>query len=95
MRVFGQESFKEMAVSNEIRFTKAQNQRLGAKISKNCDSSGNKKLFILTLLASFVFNTYTPLRISERFFKLISFHANLLFSTSKHPETGFLSRAGK
>jgi len=52
LRVFRQESFKEMAVSNEILFTRAQKQLLGAKISCVYGSSG------INNLASFAFGQF-------------------------------------
>lgn len=74
-----QESRKEMVVCYEIRFTRAQNQLHGAKISSKYDNLDVKSRNCPLKLADFMLKTNTPSRISERFFKQISFHAKFAF----------------
>jgi hypothetical protein len=64
-----------MVVSYEILFTRAQNQLHGAKISSKYGNLVIKRLICPLKLADFMLKTNTPSRISERFFKQISFHA--------------------
>jgi hypothetical protein len=66
---------QRMIVSYEIPFTQAQNQLHGAKISSKYGNLGIKIFVCLLKLADFMLKTNTPSRISERFFKQISFHA--------------------
>lgn len=70
-----------MVVSYEILFTRAQNQLHGAKISSKYGNLGIKRFICPLKLADFMLKTNTPSRISERFFKQISFHAKY---TSQH-----------
>ena len=69
-----------MVVSYEILFTRAQNQHPGAKIYFKYDNLGIKRFLCTPKLADFMLKTNTPSRISERFFKQISFHAKYTFS---------------
>jgi hypothetical protein len=62
-------------VSYEILFTRAQNQLHGAKISSKYGNLGIERLICPFKLADFMLKTNTPSRISERFYKQISFHA--------------------
>jgi len=66
---------KEMIVCYEIRIGRAQNQLHGADISSKNDNLGIKRSIFPLKLADFMLKTNTPSRISERFFKQISFHA--------------------
>lgn len=77
--VYRQESRKDMVVSYEILFTRAQNQLHGAEISFKNDNLGIKRLTSPLKLTDFILKTNTPSRITERFFKTISFHAKYTF----------------
>ena len=57
---FRQESLKEMAVSYEILFARAQNQLLVAKISCNRGIFGIKKFTFFSQLADLMLNPNTP-----------------------------------
>ncbi len=69
-----------MVVSYEILFTRAQNQLPGAEISSKNDNLGVKRYICTLNFADFMPKTNTPSRISEHFFKQISFHAKFTFS---------------
>jgi len=64
-----------MVVSYEICFVRAQNQLHGAKMSSKYGNLDVNRFICSLKLANFVLKTNTPSRISERFFKQISFHA--------------------
>jgi hypothetical protein len=74
-----QESCKEMVVNYEILFARAQNQLHSAKISSKNGNLGTKSFICSPYFADFLLKTNTPSRISERFFKQISFHAKFTF----------------
>ena len=69
-----------MVVSYEILFTRAQNQLHGAEISSKNGNLGVKRFICPQEFADFMPKTNTPSRISERFFKQISFHAKYTFT---------------
>ena len=64
-----------MAMSYEIPFARAQNQLSDAKIAINGGNFDMQGLILLSQLAGFLSNSNTPSRVSECFFKQISFHA--------------------
>ncbi len=68
-----------MVVSYEILFTRAQNQLHGAEISSKIDNLGIKRFICPLKFTDFILKTNTPSRITERFFKQISFHAKFTF----------------
>jgi hypothetical protein len=70
-----------MAMNYEIPFARAQNQLHAAKISSEGDKIGKKRSIFWPYLADSLLNTNISSRISERFFKQISFHAKFTFST--------------
>jgi hypothetical protein len=68
-----------MVVNDEIRLTQAHYQLFAAE---NCRDSGSfdiERSVPILPLADSVPNINTPSRVSERFFKQISFHAKLTF----------------
>lgn len=78
--VFRQESSKEMAVNNEILFTRARDQLMAATINSDNDIFDLERFVPVLLLADFVSNMNTPSRVSEYPDMQISFHAKLTFS---------------
>jgi hypothetical protein len=78
-----------MVVSYEILFTRAQNQLHGAETSSKNDNLGIKRFICPLKLADFMLKTNTPSRISERFFKQISFHAKYTFQNQNNIQNQF------
>jgi hypothetical protein len=77
-----------MAVSDEILFTQARNQLIAATICCDNGSFNNERSVSFLILADLVSNTNTPSRVSEHFFKPISFHSKFTFSVlskSRYP----------
>jgi len=74
-----QEGCKEMAMNYEILFARAQNQLSDAKISARGGIFDINQSVVLPRLADSLPNTNTPSRVSERFIKQISFHAEPTF----------------
>jgi len=80
-------------VNNEIRFTQAQYQLVTAENRRNRGSFDIERSFPILPLADSVPNINTPSRVSERFFKQISFHAKLTFVAQLAAQDHFSSHA--
>jgi hypothetical protein len=59
----------------EIPFAPSRNQLSDAKFSSNGGIFDMHRLILFSQLADLLLNSNTPSRVSERFFKQISFHA--------------------
>jgi hypothetical protein len=66
---------KEVAMNYEIPFARVQNQLSDAKIATKGGNFSIKGLILFSQLADLLSNSNTPSRVSECFFKQISFHA--------------------
>lgn len=62
-------------MNSEIPFARAQNQLFAAKIAIKEGNFNMHVLILFSLLADLLPNSNTPSRVSECFFKQISFHA--------------------
>ncbi len=85
--ILRQESHKEMAMNYEILFVRAQNQLRVAGISLSGGTVDIKGSIFSLQSAGSLLNTNISSRISERFFKQISFHAKFTFSAMSRATT--------